>query len=90
MTCIAGEKDIGLPFEVHCGQFPVHVVFAMTINKSQGQSVKQVELDLHIPIFIYGQLYVALSCVTSMASIKVLFPSLDIPSTVTKNIVYTG
>ncbi|KNZ75904.1 hypothetical protein J132_00917 [Termitomyces sp. J132] len=33
----------------------------MTINKSQGQSVKHVGLDLLSGVFSHGQLYVALS-----------------------------
>ncbi|EMD30466.1 hypothetical protein CERSUDRAFT_61142 [Gelatoporia subvermispora B] len=60
----------------------------MTINKAQGQSLKQVGLDLRVPVFTHGQLYVALSRVTSAARIKVLFPS-DSESTTTKNIVYS-
>lgn len=88
MTCTAGEKDIGLPFELHRRQFPIRLAFAMTINKSQGQSVQQIGLDLRVPVFTHGQLYVALSRVTSAGHIKVLFPP-DQTSTVTKNIVYT-
>ncbi|KIK25616.1 hypothetical protein PISMIDRAFT_96301, partial [Pisolithus microcarpus 441] len=41
-------------------QFPVHLAYAMTINKSQGQSVKNVGIDLHSEFFSHGQLYVAL------------------------------
>jgi len=33
----------------------------MTINKSQGQSVEHVGVDLRTPVFSHGQLYVALS-----------------------------
>ncbi|CAG8475007.1 4556_t:CDS:2 [Cetraspora pellucida] len=51
-----------------------YIAFVMTINKSQGQSIKHVGLDLHIPVFSYKQLYVALSCSTAPYSIKVLFP----------------
>ncbi|KNZ81643.1 ATP-dependent DNA helicase PIF1 [Termitomyces sp. J132] len=38
------EED--LPIPLHRIQFPVQLAFAMTINKSQGQSVKHVGLDL--------------------------------------------
>ena len=46
----------------------------MTINKSQGQSVKNVGLDLHSSVFSHGQLYVTLSLCTSANHINVLFP----------------
>ena len=45
----------------------------MTINKSQGQSVKHVGLDLRSPVFIHGQFYVAVSRVTSVANIKAIW-----------------
>ena len=44
----------------------------MTVNKSQGQSVKHVELDLRVPVFSHGQLYVALSRCTSKEHIEIL------------------
>ncbi|XP_026439102.1 uncharacterized protein LOC113337723 [Papaver somniferum] len=46
-------------------QFPIHVAYAMTINKSQGQSVKYVGIDLRTPVFSHGKLYVALSRCTA-------------------------
>ena len=42
-------------------QFPVRLAYAMTINKSQGQSLTNVGLFLPRPVFGHGQLYVALS-----------------------------
>ena len=44
----------------------------MTINKSQGQTLEQVGLYLHDHVFTHGQMYVALSRVTSCNVIKVL------------------
>jgi ATP-dependent DNA helicase PIF1 len=49
------------PFIMSRLQFPVRVAFAMTINKSQGQSLGRVGLFLPRPCFGHGQLYVALS-----------------------------
>ena len=68
-------------------QFPVRLAFSMTINKSQGQSVTHVGLDLRSPVFAHGQLYVALSRCTSGDRIKVLFPEGE-PGTSTFNVVY--
>ncbi|XP_026400441.1 ATP-dependent DNA helicase PIF1-like [Papaver somniferum] len=42
-------------------QFPIRSAYAMTIKKSQGQSVQHVGIDLKTPVFCHGQLYVALS-----------------------------
>ena len=76
-----------LPIPLKRRQFPVHVAFAMTINKSQGQGVKNIGLDLRTPVFSHGQLYVALSRCTSGNRIKVLLPE-DSENRKTANIVY--
>src|ERR1700748_995210 len=71
MTRTSGPDDF--PFTLQQRQFPLHLAFAMTINKSQGQSLKLVGIDLLSPVFSHGQLYVALSRCTSVQRIKVLF-----------------
>jgi hypothetical protein len=76
-----------VPFEFCRRQFPVKVCFAMSINKSQGQSVKHVGLDLRNAVFTHGQLYVAVSRVTSVCNIKAIWDS-NLVDPVTKNIVY--
>ena len=62
------------PFVLRRCQFPVRLAFAMSINKSQGQSLKFVGLDLRVPVFTHGQLYVALSRATSGDRIRALLP----------------
>jgi ATP-dependent exoDNAse (exonuclease V) alpha subunit len=53
-------------------QFPVQLAYAMTIHKSQGQSLNRIGIDLQNPIFAHSQLYVAFSRATSPHRIKVL------------------
>ncbi|SGY12473.1 BQ5605_C011g06518 [Microbotryum silenes-dioicae] len=45
-----------LPFTLHRTQFPIWLAMAMTINKSQGQSLAQVGVCLETPVFSHGQL----------------------------------
>jgi hypothetical protein len=77
----------GLTFSLRRRQFPVRLAFAMSINKAQGQSVRHVGLDLREPVFSHGQLYVALSRVTSCNRIKILLPSMSTEARLT-NVVY--
>ncbi|XP_061364451.1 uncharacterized protein LOC133307903 [Gastrolobium bilobum] len=70
-------------------QFPLVVSFAMTINKSQGQSLSHVGIYLPRPVFTHGQSYMALSRVKSRHGLKMLI--LDENGCVTNttfNIVY--
>ena len=72
-----------MPFEFKRLQFPVRLAFAMTINKAQGQSLQVFGLDLEIPCFSHGQLYVACSRVGKPSNLFVYTPT-----GTTKNIVY--
>ena len=72
-----------LPFKFKRLQFPVRVSFAMTINKSQGQTLKIAGLDLSSPCFSHGQLYVGCSRVGSRENFFILAPNGK-----TTNIVY--
>jgi ATP-dependent DNA helicase PIF1 len=60
------------PFKLVRRQFPIVVSFAMTINKSQGQSLDHVGLYLPKDVFSHGQLYVALPRVKSKEGLKIL------------------
>ncbi|XP_026445213.1 ATP-dependent DNA helicase PIF1-like [Papaver somniferum] len=77
-----GEMNINLTRR----QFPVHPAYAMTINKSQRQSVKYVGIDLCTPMFIHSQLCVALSRCTAAHRITVLLPN-ETKDLTTTNIV---
>ena len=74
-------------FKLEKRQFPLKLCFAMTINKSQGQSVKHVGLDLRTSVFTHGQFYVGVSRVKSVENIKVITDNKE-GIGVTKNIVY--
>ncbi|KAF7807800.1 ATP-dependent DNA helicase PIF1-like [Senna tora] len=70
-------SDSSLPFRFQRRQFPISLCFAMTINKSQGQSLSQVGLYLPKPVFTHGQLYVAISRVKSKKGLKIIICDRD-------------
>lgn len=82
-------SNTSLPIKFQRRQFPVIASFAMTINKSLGQTLSHVGLYLPRPIFSHGQLYVALSRVRNRNGIKILIKSSSGEvSNKTKNVLY--
>ena len=78
-------SNSALPFEFRRLQFPVALCFAMTINKSQGQTFKAVGVDLTNESFTHGMLYVALSRVGSPECLTMLVRE----ERKTRNVVYS-
>ena len=72
-------------------QYPVRVSFALTINKSQGQTIPNVGIFLRNHVFSHGQLYVALSRGVSEHTTKILVKNGilgRLEGVFTKNVVY--
>ncbi|XP_019183746.1 PREDICTED: uncharacterized protein LOC109178664 [Ipomoea nil] len=82
-------SDPRLPFKFQRRQFPLMLSYAMTTNKSQGQTLTHVGLILKKPVFVHGQLYVDASRVNNPDGLKILIVK-DSSSTTTSttNVVY--
>jgi ATP-dependent DNA helicase PIF1 len=65
------SDNSGLSFTFARKQFPLQLAYAMTINKSQGQTLSHVGLHLTDDVFLHGQLYVAFSRAKAPTNIKV-------------------
>ena len=84
------NKRIHTPFVRK--QYPVRPAFAMTINKSQGQPIKFVGIDLQSrPAFSHSQLYISLSRVTKQANLHIIRPDTyeQTNERLMKNVIYT-
>ena len=78
-------SDTEFPFTLKRCQFPLHLYFAMSTNKVQGQMLDAVGVYLPDDVFNHGQLYVPLSRVWKSTSLAILLNNMD---GYMKNIVY--
>ncbi len=91
---LESKKGKFASFQLKRKQFPIRIAYAITINKSQGQTLRNVGLYLPSACFGHGQLYVALSRVGDPNMIKVLVlktkcqAKLEDGNTYTRNVVY--
>ena len=91
---VLSSADPLLPFKLIRKQFPIRLAYCMTISKSQGQTFRSIGIYLREPVFTHGQLYVALSRVSSLNNVKIKIVQSDKHGKkgalgyITKNIVY--
>ena len=74
-------------------QYPLRLCYAMTFNKSQGQTLNRVSIDLRFHVFTHGQLYVALGRATKRSDVLALITAdnvslLDPSVMLTTNVVH--
>ena len=81
-TLVTRTSTVELPLargqHIFMYQFPLKLSWAVTAHKSQGQTLSRIAIDLSDPAFAHGALYVALSRVRSLSSIR-LFGLPDFP-----------
>lgn len=79
--------DKNLSFKLCRTQFPVRLSYALSINKSQGQSFSRVGLWIPTEVFTHGQLYVAISRVRSKEGLMIQSPSNSITNIVFEEVL---
>ncbi|XP_062093540.1 uncharacterized protein LOC133799547 [Humulus lupulus] len=86
---IMSPNESRWPFKLNRRQLPLAPCFAITINKSQGQSLKHVGLYLPKQVFTHGKLYVAISRVTTREGLTIINADDEVEDKpFIKNIVY--
>jgi len=91
LTITPSDVDVW-PFTLRRRQYPVRPAFAMSVKKSQGQTLGRVGMYLSKPVFAHGQLYVGASRCGHPDGVSVLVPGCNAQEEgrglYTKNIVY--
>ena len=91
---VKNKKRSTISFRLQRLQFPIRLAYAMSINKSQGQTLTRVAVDLREPYFSHGQLYVALGRVRHRHGALVLTTPAHYSDTAkvhyTMNVVHRG
>ena len=77
-----------IPTDLSGFQFPFRLAFAITINKSQGQSLEVCGINLEFSCFLHGQLYVASSRVGKPSSLFIFAPENKTKNIVYQNVIY--
>lgn len=78
---------VDLPVRFRRLQFPVRPCFAITIHKSQGQTLDFFGVHLGLSCFQHGQLYVALSRARDPRHVRVLLPGRKTQNVVLKAVL---
>ena len=87
ISLIPSDPQIPVQFKRH--QFHIRVAFAMTINKSQGQTLERVGVYLPGTAFGHGQLHVAFSRGWDFSNITMFMKEAeDLGGVYTKNEIY--
>ncbi|KAL5731434.1 DNA helicase [Ranunculus cassubicifolius] len=89
---LKSKSDMKLPFSLTRKQFPIWLSFALTIHKSQGQTIPFVGIYLPHAVFTHGQLYVALSRGKQKKNTRIMVKESEVSEltgTFTENVVYT-
>ena len=88
LTLITAASSSSLPFTLRRRQFPIRIAFGMSINKSQGQSLRIIGALLTTPVFTHGQLYVGLSRAIDREYVYISLPPISIIISII-NIMFT-
>ncbi len=71
-SCHVSRENSGLPFDFTRVQFPLIPAYAVSVHKSQGQSLHRIGIVVDQDSFAHGQVYTALSRTSGWDNITIL------------------